>query len=1037
MTLKELDSLSEKYKIPVISVDFLNHSYHTVQSKQLDNSRYLICTLTENGIPRGVKPDEIARLRLEKPDKTYVYNECETIEDGRILVTLTEQILAVNGKAQCDIQLTSADGIIYSTKNFIIHIDSTPYPLDAIKSSDEFDALNDIIAREGERIKIVEELEQTVTENEAVRNENEHDRISSENIRKANETARQNQEDARQANENIRIANENSRKANETVRQTNETNRETNTATAISNAEKATKKANDAADDLQNKLNQHHFVLTEDKDVAGGVPSLDTNRKIPVNELYEATISSKGITQLTDSVSSTSTTTAATPNSVKIVNDAVNAEKNRAITAENNLESKIHTAITGINSGDAYISVNHSENAVTINHKDVARNNTSSTAKPVYGGTFTAVKSVVSDSKGHLTGVDTETITLPNAYTHPSATAYSSGLYKITTNNLGHITSAAAVTKADITGLGIPASNTTYSMGTSSVLGLTKLYTATGSATDGTMTQKAVTEQFAKYLPLTGGTLTGNIAAKGGTTVHYAAASAGSAGFLKIAQFKITGSYQNSPIVIELSSRGREVTCTLYIYFSPVNNSDPSSANIYYTGADYDVYIHKSATSTFELYVHKSENYDRIDVIRYHKPTYMNGVGVTWTDTYSNSVPSGAVKAILKGAVNSSEKFITPRKINGVAFDGTKDITITATPASHNHGLLHSDLGVMIGNTTTDSGWSMINSTYNGYLLKSIRFQQNAPAWGYGNFAAGIAFGGADTHGVISLPYNTPAVRFAGGNGTKPAWYFSITGSNGSSYNLDNYPTKTGSGATGTWGINITGNAISSEKTLKVYSTTIEPTTATTYYLPFHVDSSNEYKDLKNNTAFNVEILKGQTGNVILKLGNNKTIGSTDSKYGKIRLYSQYSTYTDIIATNSSNNNTIYFPSKSGTLALTNHENTNYRKMLKINSGNSVKITTYVRATGGGGVVLDDYIEVILCVAGYGMSHGVIESVRTSNGGLTLSNSSFLAYMNASLSTTTNGIGANTLTITKSNAEFSDSYSILIIYTYGSTTITI
>ncbi len=346
MTLKELDSLSEKYKIPVISVDFLNHSYHTVQSKQLDNSRYLICTLTENGIPRGVKPDEIARLRLEKPDKTYVYNECETIEDGRILVTLTEQILAVNGKAQCDIQLTSADGIIYSTKNFIIHIDSTPYPLDAIKSSDEFDALNDIIAREGERIKIVEELEQTVTENEAVRNENENDRISSENIRKANETARQNQEDARQANENIRIANENSRKANETVRQTNETNRETNTATAISNAEKATKKANDAADDLQNKLNQHHFVLTEDKDVAGGVPSLDNNKKVPVNELYEATTSSKGITQLTDSVSSTSTTTAATPNSVKTAYDKAVSSGNDVKT--HNSSSTAHTDIRNL-----------------------------------------------------------------------------------------------------------------------------------------------------------------------------------------------------------------------------------------------------------------------------------------------------------------------------------------------------------------------------------------------------------------------------------------------------------------------------------------------------------------------------------------------------------------------------------------------------------------------------------------------------------------------------------------------------------------
>ena len=35
--------------------------------------------------------------------------------------------------------------------------------------------------------------------------------------------------------------------------------------------------------------------------------------------------------------------------------------------------------------------------------------------------------------------------------------------------------------------------NTTYSVGTSSYLGITKLYTETGSATDGTMTQNAIT----------------------------------------------------------------------------------------------------------------------------------------------------------------------------------------------------------------------------------------------------------------------------------------------------------------------------------------------------------------------------------------------------------------------------------------------------------------------------------------------------------------------------------------------------------------
>ena len=40
--------------------------------------------------------------------------------------------------------------------------------------------------------------------------------------------------------------------------------------------------------------------------------------------------------------------------------------------------------------------------------------------------------------------------------------AYSSGLYKITTNYAGHVTNALAVTKADITGLGIPSADTHY-----------------------------------------------------------------------------------------------------------------------------------------------------------------------------------------------------------------------------------------------------------------------------------------------------------------------------------------------------------------------------------------------------------------------------------------------------------------------------------------------------------------------------------------------------------------------------------------------
>lgn len=84
------------------------------------------------------------------------------------------------------------------------------------------------------------------------------------------------------------------------------------------------------------------------------------------------------------------------------------------------------------------------------------------------------VTDVVAVSKADITalgipGQDTNTV-----YSHPGFTARASGLYKITVNNQGHVTDVAAVTKADITNLGIPAqdTNTTYSAVTSSANGL-------------------------------------------------------------------------------------------------------------------------------------------------------------------------------------------------------------------------------------------------------------------------------------------------------------------------------------------------------------------------------------------------------------------------------------------------------------------------------------------------------------------------------------------------------------------------------------
>ena len=135
--------------------------------------------------------------------------------------------------------------------------------------------------------------------------------------------------------------------------------------------------------------------------------------------------------------------------------------------------------------------------------------------------------------------------------------------------------------------------------------------------------------------------------------VHHADEIYGSAGYVKIATLKTTNGYLNAPIVIELSRRSAPTTCVLYIKFNPENNTDPALGTFVYTGTDYNCYIHKSAPSTFDLYVRKSENYDAIGVVRYHRPYYMRYVTVTWTNEGVTSVPTDAVVATLGGAVNS------------------------------------------------------------------------------------------------------------------------------------------------------------------------------------------------------------------------------------------------------------------------------------------------------------------------------------------------------------------------------------------------
>ena len=68
--------------------------------------------------------------------------------------------------------------------------------------------------------------------------------------------------------------------------------------------------------------------------------------------------------------------------------------------------------ITGVTAG-TYINGGGTEGTVTVNHDNTTRTNATSTASPAYGASFTAIDSLTTNTTGHVTAVNTKTITLP------------------------------------------------------------------------------------------------------------------------------------------------------------------------------------------------------------------------------------------------------------------------------------------------------------------------------------------------------------------------------------------------------------------------------------------------------------------------------------------------------------------------------------------------------------------------------------------------------------------------------------------------
>ncbi len=93
--------------------------------------------------------------------------------------------------------------------------------------------------------------------------------------------------------------------------------------------------------------------------------------------------------------------------------DGTSTAADRFLTKANKWATIPFGDITEVQGG-TYINVTNQTGPVPIvNHDTTSRSNTTSTAAPGYGATFTALDSITTNTTGHVTAVNTKTVTIP------------------------------------------------------------------------------------------------------------------------------------------------------------------------------------------------------------------------------------------------------------------------------------------------------------------------------------------------------------------------------------------------------------------------------------------------------------------------------------------------------------------------------------------------------------------------------------------------------------------------------------------------
>lgn len=100
---------------------------------QGDIDRLLVITTTRNGRGWDLSDCDVA-IRGKKPDKT-VFEYTPTFDDnGRVVVSTTEQMTIIPGPVECELVFTSGSTVV-ATANFVMIVEESPFDENAASES--------------------------------------------------------------------------------------------------------------------------------------------------------------------------------------------------------------------------------------------------------------------------------------------------------------------------------------------------------------------------------------------------------------------------------------------------------------------------------------------------------------------------------------------------------------------------------------------------------------------------------------------------------------------------------------------------------------------------------------------------------------------------------------------------------------------------------------------------------------------------------------------------------------------------------------